>query len=86
MASAAGKSDEKAGAAVYFLKRAQAAVEAADTARTEDAAAAFYKEAETWLYMARQCLNPDGGLPAPGALPAPSRRAAGERRSFRPED
>lgn len=77
---------EKAVAASHFLKRAQAAVEAADAARTEDAAAAFCKEAETWLYMARHCLAADPGTPAPDALPKPSPRAAGERRSFRAED
>jgi hypothetical protein len=78
---AGGAKRDMAGAASYFVRRAQAAVEAADHARSEDAQAAFYKEAETWLYMANHCLDPDRAE-RPQGLPPPLRRAAGERRSF----
>jgi hypothetical protein len=76
---------DKARAASYFMARAEEAVAAADDARSEDAMAALYKEAETWLYMASQCLNPDATRP-----PSPGlglvRRVGGERRSFTRDD
>ena len=78
--SASGKR-EMAGAASFFLARAQTAVEAADHARTEDAQAALLKEAETWLYMAHSCLRP-GQAERPQTLRPPAQRAIGERRSF----
>lgn len=72
-------------AATFFLERAGEAIEAADDARSEDSSAAFFKEAETWLYMAGQCLNPDGGMARPDSL-APAPRVARERRSFGGEE
>jgi hypothetical protein len=74
--------DESASAATFFLRQAQAAIEAADTARTEDAIGALYKEAETWLYMASKCLGRDN-TPLPNRLGAPHQRVTGEPRSFR---
>lgn len=74
--------DDQAQAATYFLKRAQEAVRAADGARSEDAGAALYKEAETWLYMAARCLGRTDA-PAPQTLAAPVQRVKGEPRSFR---
>lgn len=74
--------DEQAGAAAFFLKQAQAAIEAADTARSEDAISALYKEAETWLYMASKCLG-QVNTPPPARLGRPARRVVGEPRSFR---
>lgn len=73
--------DDRAQGATFFLQRAREAVEAADTARNLDAAAAFYQEAETWLYMAAQCL---GRTPAeaPPTLSRPDVRVRGEPRSF----
>lgn len=72
-------------AASFFMQRANEAIEAADAARSEEASGAFYKEAETWLYMASQCLSPDGGFQKPETLrPAP--RVSRERRSFGRDD
>jgi hypothetical protein len=78
-----GEKRDVAGAASFFLGRAQAALEAADHARTDEAQAAFYKEVETWLFMANRCLNPQGA-DRPESLRAPH-RAPRERRSFREE-
>jgi hypothetical protein len=76
---------DKVKAASYFMQRANDAIEAAEAARSDEASAAFYKEAETWLYMAGQCLNPESGIARPDTLqPAP--RIAGERRSFGRDD
>ena len=77
-----GDKRDMAGAASYFLRRAQAALEAADHARSDAAQAAFYKEVETWLYMANHCLNPHAAE-RPQSLSLPLRRAAREQRSFR---
>jgi hypothetical protein len=79
-----GEKRDVASAASYFLRRAQAAVDAADHARSEDAQAAFYKEAETWLYMANHCLNPHRAA-RPQSLAPPLDRAPRERRSFQAE-
>lgn len=72
--------DDTVEAARYFITRAQEAIEAAEAARTDEAHAAFYREAETWLYMANKCLRPDAAAPPPA--PPPPRRVAPERRSF----
>lgn len=72
---------KKMQAASFFMERANEAIEAADSASSEDACAAFFKEAETWLYMANQCLNPESGATPPATLP-PAPRVARERRSF----
>jgi hypothetical protein len=79
------REQRKAQAASYFIARAEEAVRSADTARSEDAMAALYKEAETWLYMAGQCLNPDRQGSAPPVLRAPS-GAPREPRSFSRDD
>ena len=79
------RDQDKAKAASYFMARAEEAVRAADDARSEEAMAALYKEAETWLYMASQCLNPDPTRTAPRSFRASS-RVAGERRSFSREE
>ena len=76
---------KKAQAASYFMARAEEAVTAADYARTEEAMAALYREAETWLYMASQCLHPDGARPPPQVFTLPH-RVRGERRSFSRDD
>jgi hypothetical protein len=76
---------DKARAASYFMARAEEAVAAADEARSEDAMAALYKEAETWLYMASQCLNPDAIAPPSRGLNL-THRVGGERRSFSRDD
>jgi len=78
------RKDEQLRAAGWFMQRAQEAIEAAEEAPTEDAAAALYKEAETWLYMAGKSLNPQTPRPAP--LAAPALRVGRERRSFQAED
>jgi hypothetical protein len=76
---------DKAQAASYFMARAEEAVAAADEARSEDAMAALYREAETWLYMASKCLNPDAKRPPPlGFDSAP--RVRREPRSFSRDD
>ena len=80
-----GDRQDKVKAASYFIERANAAIEAADAARSDEASAAFYMEAETWLYMAGQCLNLDGELARPQAR-RPTPRVAGERRSFVRDD
>lgn len=72
-------------AASYFMERANEAIEAADSASSEDASTAFFKEAETWLFMANQVLTPDSGLTPPETL-IPTPRVARERRSFGGED
>lgn len=72
-------------AASFFLERASEAIEAADHARTEDASGAYYKEAETWLFMASQCLSPEGELAPPPKMEPPS-RVAKESRSFSRDD
>jgi hypothetical protein len=72
-------------AASYFLERANEAIDAADSAGSEEASAAFFKEAETWLFMANQVLTPDSELSPPQPLPA-APRVARERRSFGRED
>lgn len=72
-------------AAGFFMTRAQEAMDAAEKARTSEAAEALYKEAETWMYMASRCLNPDGAR-RPQPLSAPIRRAPSERRSFGRDD
>lgn len=74
--------DDQVSAATFFLKRAQEAIAAADDARSLDAGAALYKEAETWLYMASQCLGRKN-TPPPMPLEPPRPRVARERRSFR---
>lgn len=76
---------KKMQAASFFMERANEAIEAADNARSDDASTAFFKEAETWLYMASQCLNPEGAFARPEILP-PTPRVARERRSFGRED
>lgn len=78
------RKEEQLRAAGWFMKRAQEAIEAAEQAPSEDAAAALYKEAETWLYMAGKSLNP--ATPPPAPLPPPAPRVGRERRSFGPED
>jgi hypothetical protein len=85
MASAEDQ-DDKVEAASCFLARAHEAIEAADAARSEAAAEALYKEAETWLFMASRCLNPAAAARRPQTLPERARRAPEERRSFQPED
>ncbi|MCR5874087.1 hypothetical protein LRS10_07865 [Phenylobacterium sp. J426] len=64
------------------MSRAQEAIDAAEAARNEEASAAFYKEAETWLYMASRCLNPEGETARPMTLDVAPPRVRGERRSF----
>lgn len=82
MGRATDDREQKARAASFFLARAQEAMTAADQARTEEAGAAFCKEAETWLYMASQCLNPAAAAARPEVLDAPPRRVGREPRSF----
>jgi len=77
--------DGKMQAASFFLARAQEAMAAAERASTEEAGAAFSKEAETWLYMASRCLNPQAA-PRPESLAPPPPRVGRERRSFGAED
>ena len=72
-------------AAGWFMQQAKAAMEAAEQAASEDASLAFYKEAETWLYMAAKSLNPNSAA-RPAPLSAPELRVRGERRSFSHED
>ena len=81
MGKSAKDRDEQIRAATFFMKRASEAIGQADRARTEDASAAFYKEAETWLYMAGQCLNPERAAKPASLGPAP-RRVGREPRSF----
>jgi hypothetical protein len=76
---------KKMQAASFFMERANAAIEAADRAGSEDAAAAFFKEAETWLYMASHCLNPESTFSRPEPM-APMPKVARERRSFGGDD
>ena len=76
--------DEKIKAASFFMARAHDAIVAAERARSEDAHVAFYKEAETWLYMASQCLNP-AVVERPRTLAPPPPRVGRERRSFSDE-
>jgi hypothetical protein len=76
---------ERMRAAGFFMTRAQEAMDAAERARSHDAAEALYKEAETWIYMASHCLKPDAARP-PQPLSAPPPRAAPERRSFAREE
>lgn len=76
---------DKMKAASYFMDRANDAIEAAENARSEQACAALYREAETWLFMAGQCLNPEKAFPKPEAF-QPMPRVAAERRSFGKED
>ena len=83
MVRASRAREETVEAARFFIARAQEAIESAEAARTDEAHAAFYKEAETWLYMANKCLRPDAA--APPSSPPPPRRVAGEQRSFRGE-
>ncbi|WP_374470887.1 hypothetical protein [Phenylobacterium sp.] len=80
----ARKKDEQLRAAAYFMERAQAAIDAAEQAPSEDAGQAFYKEAETWLYMAGKSLNP--ATPPPKPMNLPPMRAPRERRSFGSDD
>ncbi len=82
MAQAHRTRAEHVEAASFFMTRAQEAIAAAERARSEDSCAAFYKEAETWLYMARRCLDPQRKGPRPETFSlAP--RPLGERRSFK---
>jgi len=83
MAKAVRKRAEHVEAASFFMNRAQEAISAAETARSEDACAAFYKEAETWLYMAGKCLNPEGQAAPPETFSLGLQRVRGERRSFK---
>lgn len=83
MANPARKRADHVEAAGFFMKRAQDAIAAAERARSEDASAAYYKEAETWLYIASQCLNPSREAPRPETLSLSPRRPVGERRSFK---
>lgn len=76
---------EQIEAAGWFMQRAKAAMDAAEEAGSEDASLAFYKEAETWLYMAAKSLNPNTTA-RPSPLPAPEARVKRERRSFSGED
>jgi hypothetical protein len=76
---------DKAKAAGFFMARADEAIHAAERARSEDQAAALYKEAETWLYIASRCLNPQVAR-RPDTLTSPPRRAAAEPRSFGAEE
>ncbi|WP_334161944.1 hypothetical protein [Phenylobacterium sp.] len=78
------RKDEQIRAAGWFMQRAQEAIEAAEDAPSDDAAAAHYKEAETWLYMAGRSLNP--ATPRPPPLAPPAVRVGRERRSFASED
>jgi hypothetical protein len=71
--------------ASFFLERASEAVDAADHARSEDASNAFFKEAETWLYMASQCLSPESEIVRPPSM-SPASRVARESRSFSRDD
>jgi hypothetical protein len=82
MAKAARRRADHVEAAGFFMSRAQEAIDAAEAARNEEACAAFYKEAETWLYMASRCLNPEGEAPRPVTLATAPARVRGERRSF----
>lgn len=82
MAKAVRKRAEDVEAASFFMTRAQEAINAAESARSEDASAAYYKEAETWLYMAGKCLNPEAQAPPPETFSLAPRRVHGERRSF----
>ncbi len=84
MGRAGSNRSEKVKAASFFMARAQEAMSAADAARTDEASAAFVKEAETWLYMASQCLSPEAATPPEAMLPL--RRVERERRSFGAED
>jgi hypothetical protein len=72
-------------AASFFLERASEAIDAADHARSEDAASAFFKEAETWLFMASQCLSLESEVARPQTM-APAARVAREARSFSRDD
>lgn len=83
MAKAARRRAEHVEAASFFMTRAQEAISAAENARSEDACAAFYKEAETWLYMAGRCLNPEGQASRPETFSLETLRVRGERRSFK---
>lgn len=83
MAKAVRKRAQHVEAAGFFMQRAQEAIAAAETARSEDATAAYYKEAETWLYIAGQCLNPSRETPRPETLSLGPRRPLTERRSFK---
>lgn len=77
--------NQKARAASYFMARAEEAIAAADSARSDEAMAALYREAEAWLYMAGKCLNPEAARPPPADVQlAP--RAQRERRSFSRDD
>ncbi|MGA0606145.1 hypothetical protein ACO2Q0_09105 [Phenylobacterium sp. VNQ135] len=82
MAKAVRKRADHVEAASFFMTRAQDAISAAEGARSEDACAAFYKEAETWLYMAGRCLNPEAQSPRPETFSLGTARVRGERRSF----
>jgi hypothetical protein len=74
--------EDDVSAATFFLRRAQEAMEGADAARSPDAAAAHFKAAETWLYLASKCLGRED-TPLPSALARPAPRIGGEPRSFR---
>lgn len=83
MGKSAKDREEQLRAAAFFMKRANEAMGHADHARSDEASAAFYKEAETWLYMASQCLNPAAAAKPP-SLPSFS-KVGRERRSFSDE-
>lgn len=76
---------EQIEAAGWFMQRAREAIDAAEDAGSEDASLAFYKEAETWLYMAAKSLNPDTARKPPPLSP-PDLRVKRERRSFLNEE
>jgi hypothetical protein len=76
--------DTRVSMANLFLGRAQEAIDAADTARSDEACAALFKEAETWLFIASACLG--GDTPRPEALARPAPRVGREPRSFQSRD
>ena len=78
------RKEDQLRAAAFFMQRAREAIEAAEHAASEDAGAAYYQEAETWIYMAARSLNQSTPRPAPMAPPPV--RAPRERRSFSPEE
>jgi hypothetical protein len=80
----ANRREDELKAAAFFMQRAREAMEAAERAASDDAGAAYYQEAETWIYMAARSLNPATPRPAPRA--PPPARVARERRSFGSEE
>ncbi|MCR5878729.1 hypothetical protein [Phenylobacterium sp. J367] len=79
-----GSKEQQVRAAAFFMQRAQEAIDQAERAGSEAVGEAFYKEAETWLYMAAKSLKPETAKPPP--MRPPVARVGPERRSFGSED